>query len=193
MRREEELYNAAFDKYSNPTVRRIALSAARTEAAGYCEWTRVEEVMEFSRGAGFQRLGIAFCVGLRREAAMCQALFEANGFEVRSVACKTGRRDKSEWGLKDDEKIHKGGFEAACNPVAQALLLNKAGTDLNVLIGLCVGHDTLVMRFSEAPVTVLIAKDRVLAHNPAGALYCHHSYFGKKLLSHGAGGGDGHE
>lgn len=46
------------------------------------------------------------------------------------------------------------------------------GIHRSAVVGLCVGHDSLFIKFSEAPVTVLIAKDRVLAHNPVGALYC---------------------
>jgi uncharacterized metal-binding protein len=40
-----------------------------------------------------------------------------------------------------------------------------------VLLGLCVGDDTLFIKHAKAPVTVLAVKDRVLAHNPLGALY----------------------
>jgi len=58
-----------------------------------------------------------------------------------------------------------------CNPVMQAKYLNKNKTDLNVLIGLCVGHDSLFYKYAEAPVTTLVSKDRVLAHNTAAALY----------------------
>ena len=35
-----------------------------------------------------------------------------------------------------------------------------------MLVGLCVGHDSLFIKYSEAPVTTLVTKDRVLAHNP---------------------------
>lgn len=51
-------------------------------------------------------------------------------------------------------------------------------TDLNIAIGLCVGHDALFSKYSDAPVTTLIAKDRVLGHNPVAALY---SGYYKKL------------
>ena len=61
--------------------------------------------------------------------------------------------------------------------MAQALLLAEAGTQLNVVIGLCVGHDSLFFMNSVAPVTVLVAKDRVLGHNPVAALYTAHSYY----------------
>ena len=67
-----------------------------------------------------------------------------------------------------------------CNPILQARLLNEAHTDLNVVIGLCVGHDSLFYRYSEAYVTTLITKDRVTGNNPAASLYTAQSYYRKK-------------
>jgi uncharacterized metal-binding protein len=96
---------------------------------------------------------------------------------VYSVCCKVGSIPKEEIGLSDADKVHPGSFEALCNPVAQATLLNEAGTGLNIVVGLCVGHDSLFFRNSQAPVTVLVAKDRVTGHNPAAALYTSHSYY----------------
>ena len=77
--------------------------------------------------------------------------------------------------------MRPGAHESACNPIAQARLLAEHGTDLNVIVGLCVGHDTLFIKHSEAPVTYLIVKDRVLAHNPAGALHAMDTYY-RRLL-----------
>lgn len=71
--------------------------------------------------------------------------------------------------------------EAMCNPIGQASLLNEQKTEFNVAIGLCVGHDSLFYRYSDAPVTTLVAKDRVLAHNPCGAIYCADGYFKERL------------
>jgi len=155
----------------------LALSAAQVEATGYCRWPRVQEVMEFARRIGALHLGIATCVGLLREAGLLQEILEANGFQVSSVCCKVGSIPKEEIGLKDEEKIHPGQFEALCNPIGQASLLNEAGTGLNIAVGLCVGHDSLFFRHSVAPVTVLVAKDRVTGHNPVAALYTSHSYY----------------
>ena len=70
---------------------------------------------------------------------------------------------------------------AMCNPILQARLLNKEKTDLNVVIGLCVGHDSLIYKYSEAMVTTLVTKDRVTGNNPAAALYTAESYYRKKL------------
>jgi len=163
--------------HSDPEIQRLALSAARVEADGYCRWPRVQEVMEFARGIGATRLGIATCVGLIREAGLLQEILEANGFQVSSVCCKVGSIPKEEIGLADDEKVRPGQFEALCNPIGQAKLLNEAGTELNIVVGLCVGHDSLFFKHSVAPVTVLVAKDRVTGHNPVAALYTSHSYY----------------
>lgn len=158
-------------------LRNWACQAARTEAAGYCRSTRVQEVMDFARRIGATRLGIAHCVGLHEEAKIARAIFLSNGFEVEAVCCKVGSVDKGKIGLSEEEKVHSGEFEAMCNPVAQAELLAEAGTQLNVLMGLCVGHDSLFFKHSQAPVTVLVAKDRVLGNNPVQALYTSHSYY----------------
>lgn len=71
---------------------------------------------------------------------------------------------------------------AMCNPIMQARLLNKAQTDLNVVIGLCVGHDSLFYKYSDAYVTTLVTKDRVTGNNPVAALYTANSYHHKKFF-----------
>jgi len=179
MASEADLLAEVRAAYEEEETRRLALAAARTEADRYPLETRVEEVMSFARRLAVTKLGIASCVGLIREARLLQGIFEANGFEVASVCCKVGSIPKEAIGLTDEEKIHPGQFEALCSPIGQAKLLNAAGTGLNVLVGLCVGHDSLFFQHSKAPVTVLIAKDRVTGHNPAAVLYTSHSYYSR--------------
>jgi uncharacterized metal-binding protein len=161
----------------DPETRRLLIASAQTEAAGYCRETRAEEVMSFARRIGAQRLGVAHCIGLAREAALFEDILKAHGFEVHSICCKVGSTPKEQVGLKDEEKVHPGQYEPVCSPVAQAMWLNRLGTQLNVVIGLCVGHDSLFFRNSDAPVTVLVVKDRVTGHNPVAALYTSHSYY----------------
>jgi uncharacterized metal-binding protein len=181
---EKAVLSKAEEAYlSQDELREFALAAARTEAAGYCKEPRVEEIMNFARRIGAQHLGIASCIGLIREARILQEILEANGFKVDSVCCKVGSIDKEKIGLKDEEKIRPGQYESLCNPVGQAMLLSKAGTELNIVVGLCVGHDSLFFKYSEAPVTVLVAKDRVTGHNPVAALYTSQSYY-KRLREH---------
>jgi len=175
---EAELLRAVERAYlEREDLRKLALESARTEAAGYCKSTRIEEIMDFARRMGATKLGIAHCVGLLQEAKVAGDIFLAGGFEVYTVCCKAGSIAKEKIGLRDDEKVRPGQFEALCSPVGQAALLAKAGTQLNVLIGLCVGHDSLFFMHSKAPVTVLVAKDRVLGHNPVAVLYTSHSYY----------------
>ena len=175
---ETAILSGAEEAYlSQDDLREFALAAARTEAAGYCREPRLEEIMNFARRTGARRLGIASCIGLIREARILQEILEANEFEVESVCCKVGSIDKEKIGLMDEEKIRPGQYESLCNPVGQAMLLNEVGTELNIVVGLCVGHDSLFFKHSEAPVTVLVAKDRVMGHNPVAALYTSHSYY----------------
>jgi len=128
---------------------------------------RLEEIGEFARAAGFKKLGLAFCLGLKEEAALV-AQYLGREFRVDSVMCKMGGLDKEKYGMA---RIREDKCEIACNPIGQAKMLNRANTELNIQMGLCLGHDILFQKYSAAPVTVLVVKDRILANNPMGALY----------------------
>ena len=175
----EELSEVEQRYLKDEGVRTLARESARTEAAGYCRSTRIEEIMDFARRMGFSQLGIAHCAGLMAEARLAREIFVDNGFQVHTICCKVGSIEKEKVGLMDQEKVQPGQFEAICNPLAQAALLEAAGTQLNVVIGLCVGHDSLFFMHSRAPATVLVAKDRVLGHNPVAALYTSGSYYSR--------------
>lgn len=138
---------------------------------------RILEICEFAQKMGYRRLGIVYCAGLINEAAIVSDFFEEKGFQVVSVMCKAGCLPKEEIGLKDDEKVFRGGHESMCNPIFQAMVVNEEGVDFNILIGLCVGHDSLFFKYAEAPSTVLAVKDRVTGHNPLAALYLLESYY----------------
>lgn len=162
----------------DPENSAVAKNAALIEAEYYCEMTRVEEIAEFARRMGFEKIGIATCVGLLREARAAAAIFRAKGFTVHGAACKAGAQPKASIGI--DPKCDSTGVNM-CNPILQAKLLARENTDLNVVIGLCVGHDSLFYKYSEALTTTLVVKDRVLAHNPCAALYQTNSYYSKLL------------
>ena len=179
---QSRVLNRALKMYeADKELTRFARAAAKVEATGYMKWTRVEDTIEFAHEMGYRTLGIASCIGLKREAAILESILKDNGFSVASAICKTGGVPKEKIGLKDSEKVNPGGFEAMCNPIAQAMILDAAGSQLNIVMGLCVGHDSLFYRTSKAPVTTLVAKDRVLGHNPVAALYNHQSYYRNKL------------
>lgn len=159
--------------------------SAEIEAEFYCRYTRVEEIIEFSKRMGFHKIGIATCIGLIEESRIFAQILRKNGFEPYAALCKAGAFNKTDIGVRKEYTMQVG--NALCNPIMQAKLLEKAGTDFNVVVGLCVGHDSLFYKYTHTLTTTLVTKDRVLAHNPVGALYQTKAYY-KKLMADPASG-----
>jgi len=191
LHRKESIAEAK-EEYTKPDILKFAHAASVQEGECYINRDvkpyvshptkpRVQEVCEFAQKMGYKKLGIAFCAGLHSEALSLTQILEAQGFEVISVVCKAGGTPKEQIGIKEEEKIRIGEFESMCSPIAQAMILNEEKTDFNILVGLCVGHDSLFLKYSEAYCTVLVAKDRVLSHNPCAALYTTGSYYARML------------
>ena len=170
---DKELLNEAVKTYQNDNEQgNIARVSAGIEGEFYGRLTRVEETIEFIKRMGYKKIGIASCVGLINETRIFVRILKANNICCYTVGCKIGAVDKTEIGIPNEKKLNRGnGHESMCNPIMQAKILEAQGTDFNIVIGLCVGHDTLFLRHSKAPTTVMIVKDRVLGHNPAAALY----------------------
>ena len=158
------------DCYTNRHQRPYVMQPAKT---------RIVEIYEFAEKMKYQRLGLAFCVGLSKEAGIVEDILKGRGFEVVSVLCKAGRTSKDRIGIKDEDKIYQGTDESMCNPIFQAKLMNHEKTELNILLGLCVGHDSIFFKYADAPTTVLAVKDRVTGHNPLAAIYLSDSYYRK--------------
>jgi uncharacterized metal-binding protein len=188
----KEAVGKANEEYAKPDVFKFAHEASVQEAECYVNRDvkpyvlhptkpRVQEVCEFAQKMGYKKLGMAFCSALHSEALSLAQILEVQGYEVVSVVCKAGRTPKEHIGIQDGEKVRIGEFESMCSPIAQAMILNEEKTDFNILVGLCVGHDSLFLRYSKAYCTVLVAKDRVLAHNPVGVLYTAGSYYARML------------
>jgi uncharacterized metal-binding protein len=165
--------------YTGQDIKSMNVSTS-IEARYYMQKTRLEELILYAEGMKYDKIGIAFCIGLEKEAGIIHKILEKH-FEVHSVCCKVGGIDKKKLGL---ERLHDyEGVEAMCNPIGQAMVLNNEGTQMNVILGLCIGHDILFTKHSDAPVTTLAVKDRVLAHNPLGAIYS--DYYLKKRFGDG--------
>jgi len=180
MRRLPEVLQRAASEYRRGEVREFARLASVQEAQCYeitaeglrTRFPRLEETIQFAGKCNYRKIGLAFCVGLKQEARMVTEIFSAKGFEIVSVNCKVGGVPKESIGLAPEEKIMgPGRMETMCNPIAQAEVLNAEEVDLAIMLGLCVGHDTLFLRYIRPPCTVLAVKDRVLGHNPLAAAY----------------------
>lgn len=175
----QETQNSAMDALTNDEVDNLlAVASAEVEYEGGGRWTRIEETIQFAHKIGAKKIGIATCMALRKESQTLTKILRINGFEVYGVICKVGANPKSSIGIP--EKCESTG-KMMCNPVLQAKALNDAHTDLNIIMGLCVGHDTLFIKHSDALITTLVTKDRVLAHNPCAALYQTGSFYGRLM------------
>ncbi len=171
---DEDVLKEAMDLYKEDENGRSMIAAAEVEYDFYGRLTRVEEIIEYAKKMGMKKLGIATCVGLLAESRILADILRKRGFEVFGIACKAGVQKKDDLGIP--ERCNGIG-ENICNPILQAKMLNKEKTDLNIVMGLCVGHDSLFYKYSDALVTTLVAKDRVLAHNPVAALYTADFYY----------------
>ncbi len=123
---------------------------------------RIKEIIDYSHTAAIKKIGIANCIAFQKEAAQLEDILLKQGFEVSKVNCKYGR-------MPFDE-ILPGYRGISCNPAGQAKYLEEKGSELNIMMGLCLGHDMLFNSKSKAPVTPLVVKDRKLKHNTLQAL-----------------------
>ena len=134
-------------------------------------WTRIDEIVEYAKIRGMKRLGIATCYALMAESRLLSDILENNGFDVVSLSCLCGEVNPKDMGMPG---------KVFCNPIMQAEVLNREKTELNIMVGLCVGHDILFLRHCNAETTPFVVKDRALGHNPIAALYLSQSPFYKE-------------
>jgi len=117
---------------------------------------RVDEIIAYAHEAGLNKIGIANCTVFNKEALLLSEILTENGFTVETVNCKHGKVPFTD--------LVEGYRGISCNPAGQAKYLEEKGTELNIMMGLCLGHDMIFNAKSAAPVTPLVVKDRVLKH-----------------------------
>jgi uncharacterized metal-binding protein len=185
----KELIDQAKKRYKDPEIGEFARQASIQEGSCYADREkkpyvmhptkpRIQEICEFAGKMGYTRIGLVFCAGLAKEGLIVGNILKSHGLEVISVICKVGGVPKEEIGIKEEEKVFIGEHESMCNPIAQAMIVNDAKVEFNVLLGLCVGHDSLFFKHAKAPTTVLAVKDRVTGHSPLAPIYLSGTYYG---------------
>ena len=185
---EKQALSSALKEYKRSDIGEFARVASVQEGSCYIlrdakpfvmipTKSRIEELIEFSHRMNYKRLGMAFCASFSYEASILSKILESHGFEVVAVTCKVGGVPKEVIGVKDREKVQIGEFETMCNPITQAKVLNRARTDFNIMLGLCIGHDSLFLKYVKGLTTVFAVKDRVTGHNPLAALYTSGTYY----------------
>ena len=119
---------------------------------------RVQEIIAFAKQANIKHIGVANCICFEKQAEVLEKHLQEEGFSVSRVNCKLGK-------VPFDTLI--AGYKGVmCNPAGQAETLKENNTELNIVMGLCVGHDMVFNLHSNVPTTTLIVKDRKLKHNP---------------------------
>ena len=185
-----EVIEKVVSEYDKPEVKELARLASLQEFECYenlpdgrrTKNPRILELIQFAHKCGYKKLGIAFCGGLAHEARLLTDVLENKGFEVVSVCCKVGATPKERIGIKPEEKIRgPDNWESMCSPITQAEVMNAEKVDLAIMLGLCIGHDTLFIKYCRVPMTVIAVKDRVTGHNPLAALYLANSYYGRLM------------
>jgi uncharacterized metal-binding protein len=126
--------------------------------------SRLEEIVEYFLLRGYRKLGVAYCYGLEKEAALLRKYLEKRGIVSVFVSCTVDGLTEAQ--IDPDKKV----CAVSCNPLGQAHALNKAGVDLTLLMGLCLGHDILLQKHLRMDFTTFVVKDRVYGHDPLLAL-----------------------
>ncbi len=119
--------------------------------------SRLQELIGFIKNSGFTKVGVANCLSMQVFADKLVQILKDNGFEVFSINCKQSGLD----GCDICEEM----TGPCCDPISQARYLNEQNTELNINVGLCLGHGLLFQKHSAAPVTTFVVKDPLNKHN----------------------------
>ncbi len=155
---KEEIKN----KYSEQHAQKIVQVAAKLVDNGRAgTLSRMEEIVEFSKLNGYNKIGLAYCYGMEKDAVDISNYFKLSGLNMVPISCTVGGYQESDFNeTKSNTKT------VACNPIGQAEQLNSENVDLTLTMGLCLGHDILFQKNIKSDCTTLLVKDRVYNHNP---------------------------
>lgn len=120
--------------------------------------SRLQELINYAKNSNYKKIGIANCLSMQKYADKLIEILKNEGFEVVSINCKNS-------GLQNSDLFGEEAKGPSCDPLSQADFLNNEKTDLNINVGLCLGHGTLFSKHSNAPTTTFIVKDFATNHN----------------------------
>ncbi len=173
---DDQYMKNIFGEYKEPEINRFYVATKTPCPPGSAPHfvPRLRYVIDFCKQMGYQKIGLAFCVGFKKEAKLYSRILREHGLEVVSASCCNGGFNIADHGVP----LPKGcDFDAACNPIGQARLLNAQNVEYNLVMGLCAGHDSLFMKFADAMSTVICVKDPATGHSPMTALYLYKQYY----------------
>lgn len=125
--------------------------------------SRLQELINYAKNSNYKKIGIANCLSMQKYADKLIEILKNEGFEVVSINCKNS-------GLQNSDLFGEEAKGPSCDPLSQADFLNNEKTDLNINVGLCLGHGILFNKHSNAPTTTFIVKDFATNHNSVSNL-----------------------
>ena len=156
---------AYLDTYANDENRKYIKAASELVDNGRAgTLNRLEEIAAYVKLQGYGKLGVAYCYGLEKYAVLLRKYFDQLGIQTVFVSCTVDGVTETQ--IDPD----KTSTTVSCNPIGQAAVLNNAGVELTLLMGLCLGHDILLQKHLNMDFTTFVVKDRVFDHNPLRAL-----------------------
>lgn len=156
---------AVLEEFRDPHNQKIVQAAAQLVDNGRAgTLSRLDEIIEFIRLMQYQRVGLAYCYGMEREASLVRDLLKKAGILLQTISCTVGAVLQD--AVNEKSCIHK----VSCNPLGQASQLNAEEVDFVIIMGICLGHDILLQKNLKADFTTLIVKDRVHKHNPLASI-----------------------
>lgn len=158
----DELINE-YNKTENQQVIQAASALVDNGKAG--QLSRLEEIIEFIRLMNYEKVGLAYCYGMEKEARMLKDLFKLSGISLTTVSCTVGGINQNNINTSSCTQ------KVSCNPIGQAIQINESNIDFVLIMGICLGHDILLQRNLNCDFTTFVVKDRVYTHSPINALY----------------------
>jgi uncharacterized metal-binding protein len=146
----------------NQTVVQSAADLVDNGKAGTL--SRLQEIIEFIKSMKYQKVGLAYCYGMEKDAMKVKEIFQKEGLRLSSVSCTVGGMEES------SINNTSGNHGVSCNPLGQAAQLNSEKVDFVLLMGICLGHDILLQKNLKADFTTFVVKDRLFQHQPLRAL-----------------------
>lgn len=179
-----EIVEDAIEEYRNdPASKQLCDTIWRSYLPYTRKQGRVEALVGFCHDLGIRKIGIATCVAFLECAQILEEILEAQGFQTITVCCQAGAVDSRVLGYDPASLGRQRERFTLCNPIAQAEILNEGQTEINIMLGLCLGHDMIFTRYAQAPTTVMAIKDYVYDHKPSTALLTRRHPVYKRLVN----------
>ncbi|MCP4749616.1 MAG: DUF1847 domain-containing protein, partial [Proteobacteria bacterium] len=98
-----EILERSKEVLKDPENLKMAQDVARTWK-DYGKLTRIEETVLYAQLRGYQKIGLAFCVGLSQEAELFANILFNEGFDVVSASCSCAALSSEDIELPEEDK-----------------------------------------------------------------------------------------